>query len=86
MKAKMHQQIYPRETFPPRSERAQAQVVQEEVQEEIQNFLMALNSYAARVAQDPSVSFQQHLGSFFAACTDIDTDIDEDRRARARRQ
>jgi hypothetical protein len=70
MKAKMHQ---------PRSEQ-----VREEVQQEIRNFLQALDSYPARVAKDPRVSFQQHLGSLFAAAG---IHIDDDRRDdRIRRQ
>ena len=37
-----------------------------EVQREIRNFLQALDSYPARVAQEPRVSFHQHLCSVFA--------------------
>ena len=57
MKLKMRHQIQPRENVPPRNKR---------VREEIQKFLLAVDSYPARVAKDPGVNFQQHLCSFFA--------------------
>ena len=38
-----------------------------EVQQEIDNYLMALMSYPERFAQDPCVSFEQHLFSMMAA-------------------
>ena len=41
-----------------------------EVNEEIQSFLRAVNSYPARVAKEPQISFQQHLSSIFAARSD----------------
>jgi hypothetical protein len=69
MKPKMFYQMQPREVVPLRSE---------QVQEEIQSFLEAVDSYPARVAKEPSVSFHQHLGSIFAARND--------RRDRPRRQ
>ncbi len=56
MKAKMHCQVQPREIAPP---------CNEEAQREIQKFLRALNSYPARAAKDPGVSFRQHLCSAF---------------------
>jgi hypothetical protein len=61
MKRKMHYHVQPRETLPPRSEQVQA---------EIENFLQALDSYPARVAKDPGLSFHQYLGSFFTAAHD----------------
>jgi hypothetical protein len=68
MKRKMHWQVQPRE----------------QVHEEIQNFLHALDSYPARVAKEPRINFQQHLSSFFAAHDDSDTD-DKRRDQRTRR-
>jgi hypothetical protein len=38
-----------------------------EVQQEIDNYLLALSSYPDRFAQDPCVSFEQHLFSMMAA-------------------
>jgi hypothetical protein len=66
MKSKMHYHVQPREIVPPRN----AQVCNAQVQEEIQNFLLALDSYPDRVAKEPRVSFHQHLCSFFAAAHD----------------
>ncbi len=57
----MHYHVQPRETVPPRNE---------QVQMDIQNFLRALDSYPARVAKEPRISFQQHLSSFFAPAHD----------------
>jgi hypothetical protein len=51
------------------------------VEEEIQDFLQALNSYPARVAKEPRVSFQQHLSSIFAGRNYNDSETD-DRRSR----
>ncbi|MFZ0439550.1 MAG: hypothetical protein WAL76_15600 [Candidatus Sulfotelmatobacter sp.] len=59
----MQYQVQPREIVVHRSEQIQ-------VREEIQNFLRALDSYPARVAKEPSISFQQHLCSFFAPARD----------------
>jgi hypothetical protein len=64
----MHYQIQPREMVAPRS--GSVQVVREQVQEEIQNFFQALDSYPARVAKEPCVSFHQHLCSVFAGARD----------------
>ncbi|MFZ0287095.1 MAG: hypothetical protein WAL32_17850 [Terriglobales bacterium] len=38
-----------------------------EVQQEIENYLLALSSYPERFAHDPCVSFEQHLFSMMAA-------------------
>ncbi len=38
-----------------------------EVQQEIDNYLLALSSYPERFANDPCVSFEQHLFSMMAA-------------------
>ena len=61
MKPKVSFQIQPREVVSLRTE---------QVQEEIQSFLEAVDSYPARVAKEPSVSFHQHLCSIFAARND----------------
>jgi hypothetical protein len=39
----------------------------EEVEQEIESFLQALNSYPDRFANDPRLSFEQHLGRVIAA-------------------
>jgi hypothetical protein len=71
MKSKMHYHVQPRESVPLRNE---------QVELEIQSFLQALDSYPARVAKNPRVSFHEHLCSFFAEAPD-------DRRdSRPRRQ
>lgn len=74
----MHQQFQPRQIIAARSE-----PVREEVQQDIRNFLQALDSYPARVAKEPGVSFHQHLCSLFAADR---IGIDDDRRDRTRRR
>jgi hypothetical protein len=63
MKLKMQHQVQPREIAPPQT--GKVQLLQGEVQEEIQNFLRAVDSYPARVAKEPSVTFQQHLCSIY---------------------
>jgi len=68
----MQRQVQPREIA---RRGAQVRIIQIEVEEEIRHFLQAVNSYAARVAKEPRVSFQQHLTSIFAARVD-----DHDRR------
>ena len=65
MKPKVHSQVQARQTVPPRCE--QVQVQQDEVQEEIRDFLRAVASYPDRAAKEPSVSFHQHLCSIFSA-------------------
>jgi hypothetical protein len=61
MRPKVIDRLQPREVVHLRSE---------QVQEEIQSFLEAVDSYPARVAKEPSVSFHQHLCSIFAARND----------------
>ncbi len=68
MKAKMQQQVQPAEITPPLS--AQVRIAKRKVEEEIQNFLEAVDSYPAHVAKDPGISFQQHLGNIVAARKD----------------
>ena len=65
MKPKMQHHVQPREITS-----SQVQVFQGEVEQEIRTFLQAVNSYPARVAKEPRVSFQQHLSSIFAARSD----------------
>jgi hypothetical protein len=78
IKRKMHYPIQPREVVVPRSRTVP--LVRAQVREEIQNFLRALDSYPARVAKEPRVSFHQHLCSLSVAARD-------DRRdTRSRRQ
>ncbi len=86
MKPKMYQQIQPREIAPPIGAQVHVRVARnkDDVQEEIQNFLRAVNSYPARVAKEPRVTFQQHLSSIFAAGSD-DVKVD-DRRDRGPRR
>lgn len=67
------QQVQPRENAPPRGARLRSG----KVEEEIQDFLQAVNSYAARVAKEPRVSFQQHLTSIFAGRNDSDRGEDD---------
>jgi hypothetical protein len=65
MKPKMQHQVQPRDIVASRG--AQIRIIQGEVEDEIRDFLMAVNSYSARVAKEPRVSFQQHLSNIFAA-------------------
>ena len=57
MKPKVREQLQPRRTG----------LRDAQVREEIRNFLRALDSYPACAAKKPRVTFQQHLGSIFAA-------------------
>jgi hypothetical protein len=65
---KMHCPIQPREVVAPHSR--VVPLVRSQVREEIQNFLHALDSYPARVAKEPRVSFHQHLCSLSTASRD----------------
>lgn len=58
---KMQHAVQPRQFEPLRNK---------QVQEEIQNFLHALDSYPARAAKEPRISFQQHLSGFLASAGD----------------
>jgi hypothetical protein len=71
-KSKMHYHVQPRETVQPRNEQARL---------EIQNFLHALDSYPARAAKEPRISFQQHLSTVSVPAHD---DRRSDRVARGR--
>jgi hypothetical protein len=44
-----------------------------EVQQEIENFLRALNSYPDHFASDPGLSFEQHLYNFAGNAQIYDT-------------
>jgi hypothetical protein len=61
MKQKMQYAVQSRQSAPLRNK---------QVREEIRNFLHALDSYPARAAKEPQVSFQQHLCSIFAHSDD----------------
>ncbi len=90
----MHGQIQPSQTQPSQTQPSQTQPSQTQsnqprptiassrsmqVQREIQNFLQALDSYPARVAREPRLSFHQHLCSVFAAARDHRRDPRADR-------
>jgi hypothetical protein len=90
----MHGQIQPSQTQPSQTQPSQTQPSQTQsnqprptiassrsmqVQREIQNFLQALDSYPARVAREPRLSFHQHLCSVFAAARDHRRDSRADR-------
>ena len=78
MKPKMQHQVQLSDIAPSRG--VQIQIIQ--VEEEIRNFLEAVNSYSARVAREPRVSFQQHLSSIFAARNNVDEPARRDRGLR----
>jgi hypothetical protein len=61
----MHGQIQPSQI-----QRTIARTRSVQVKREIQNFLEALDSYPARVAREPRLSFRQHLCSVFASGRD----------------
>jgi hypothetical protein len=63
MKSKVHDQVQPRPMLAPRSE--PVPFVQAQAQDEIQKFFEALDSYSARAAKEPGVTFHQHLRSIF---------------------
>jgi hypothetical protein len=63
MKPKLQYQIQPGKLPSTRSE---------QFREEVKGFLQAVNSYPARVAEEPSLSFYQHLRSFFGTARNID--------------
>ena len=50
----------------------------EQIWAEINSFRQAVDSYPARAAKEPGLSFHQHLGSFFV--TDENNDADRSRR------
>jgi hypothetical protein len=56
MKPKMQHHVQPRESVPERPE---------QVSEEIEKFLHAVDSYPDRVAKEPRLSFRRHLSSLF---------------------
>ncbi|MGO9165682.1 MAG: hypothetical protein ACLP56_02300 [Candidatus Sulfotelmatobacter sp.] len=58
MKPKMPHHVQPRESVSHRNE---------QVAEEIQKFLRAVDSYPERVAKEPRLSFRRHLSSLFTA-------------------
>jgi hypothetical protein len=58
MKSKMQHHVQPREGVPERNQQAS---------DEIQKFLLAVDSYPDRAAKEPRLSFRRHLASLFAA-------------------
>jgi hypothetical protein len=44
-----------------------------EAQREIENFLRALSSYPERFAQEPTLSFEQHMISIIAGAQSVDS-------------
>jgi hypothetical protein len=83
MKPKKQLRVQPREIVPPRS--ADGHIIHDEVEEEIQNFLRAVNSYPARVAKEPGVSFHQHLRSISARNDKQEDQQEEDEQENDRR-
>jgi hypothetical protein len=67
MKPKVHYQVQPRQNVPPEAQ----------VHQEIETFLRALDTYPARAAKQPRVTFQEHLCSISAARNDNDNDNDK---------
>ena len=65
MKSKVHDQVRPRRIIAPRHE--QVLLVQARAQEEIHKFFQAIDSYSARAAREPGVTFHQHLRSIFTS-------------------
>jgi hypothetical protein len=63
MKSKVHDQVQPRPMLAPRSE--PVPLMQAQAQDEIRKFFQALDSYSARAAREPGVTFHQHLRSIF---------------------
>jgi hypothetical protein len=61
MKSKINQQVQPPEILFLRNQQAE---------EEMLTFQVAVDSYPARASKEPSVSFRQHLCSFFRAADD----------------
>ncbi|MGB2606333.1 MAG: hypothetical protein WBC78_22190 [Candidatus Sulfotelmatobacter sp.] len=59
MKSKVQLQIQPGEVH------SAEQIQTEQVQMEINSFLEAVDSYPVRAAEEPNLSFQQYLASFF---------------------
>jgi hypothetical protein len=78
----MHYPIQPRESVAVCRE--SVPLVGAQVRQEIQNFFRALDSYPARVAKEPRLSFHQHLCSLFAASPGRGSD--DRRETRPRRQ
>ena len=71
MKSKVHDQVQPRpviaaprEPMPVVLARAGTRV-RTRVEDEIHKFFQAIDSYSARAAREPGVTFHQHLRSIF---------------------
>ena len=50
--------VQPRDSYGPQNQQAR---------NDIRRFLLAVRSYPDRVAQEPRITFEQHLSSLFAA-------------------
>ena len=73
MKSKVHYQVQPRpmiaaptEPVPVVQARARTPVGTR-VEDEIQKFFQAIESYSSRAAREPGVTFHQHLRSIFTS-------------------
>jgi hypothetical protein len=82
----MHHQVQSLGTSPPRSAHVHRVRVDVDVETEIQDFLQAVNSYPARVAKEPGVTFWQHLSSISAARHDNESGEEGRGGSRPRRQ
>lgn len=60
------QQVSPRPIQPSEIALRSVPMKRDQAQEDIRNFLRALDSYPARVAEEPRLSFHEHLCSIFA--------------------
>jgi hypothetical protein len=61
MKSKINQQVQPPEML---------FLLNQKAEEDMLTFQVAVDSYPARASKEPSVSFQQHLCSYFGAADD----------------
>lgn len=81
MKSKVHYQVQPRPMLARRSEPVPVVQALGQAKEEIGKFFQAIESYSARAAREPGVTFHQHLRSIFTS-----GDCTQRQSARARRQ
>jgi hypothetical protein len=65
MKSKVHYQVQPRPMLERRSEPVPVVQAQGRAKEEMRKFFQAIESYSARAAREPGVTFHQHLRSIF---------------------
>jgi hypothetical protein len=81
MKSKVHDQVQSRPMLALRSEPVPFVQAEGRAQDEIRKFFQALDSYSARAAREPGVTFHQHLRSIFTTGDGI-----QRRPARARHE